>query len=70
MSAPAKTPKAILEKLNREVNKALQAPDVRARLDQLGLEVEGGTPGKFEAFMASEAARLTSLIKAGAIKVE
>jgi len=70
MAAPAKTPRPIIEKLNREVNKALQMPDVRQRLDQLGLEVEGGTAGKFEAFIKSEAARLTQLIKAGAVQVE
>lgn len=70
MAAPAKTPRAIVEKLNREVNKALQLADVRQRLDQLGLEVEGGTIEKFDAFVRSEAARLTGLIKAGAVKVE
>jgi tripartite-type tricarboxylate transporter receptor subunit TctC len=70
MSAPAKTPRAILEKLNRAVNKALQLPDVRQRLDQLGLEVEGGSSEKFDAFIKSQAARLTDLIKAGAVQVE
>jgi len=70
MAAPANTPRPIIDKLNREVNKALQLPDVRQRLDQLGLEVEGGTAGKFDAFIKSEAARLTSLIKAGAVQVE
>jgi len=70
MSAPAKTPRPILDKLNREVNKALQLADVRQRLDQLGLEVEGGTAEKFDAFIKSEAARLTGLIKAGAVQVE
>jgi len=70
MAAPAKTPRPIIVRLNREVNKALQLPDVRQRLDQLGLEVEGGTAEKFDAFIKSEAARLTSLIKAGAVQVE
>lgn len=70
MAAPAKTPRAIVEKLNREVNKVLQLADVRQRLDQLGLEVEGGTVEKFDAFVKSEAARLTQLIKAGAVQVE
>jgi len=70
MSAPARTPRPILDKLNREVNKALQLADVKQRLDQLGLEVEGGTAEKFDAFMKSEAARLSALIKAGAVQVE
>jgi tripartite-type tricarboxylate transporter receptor subunit TctC len=70
MAAPATTPRAIVEKLNREVNNALQVPAVRQRLDQLGLEVEGGTAAKFAAFIQSEAARLAKLIKAGAVQVE
>jgi len=67
MSAPAKTPKPIIEKLNREVNKALAMADVRQRLDQLGLVIEGGTPEDFSAFIKTETQRLTELIKAGAI---
>jgi tripartite-type tricarboxylate transporter receptor subunit TctC len=70
MSAPVKTPRPILEKLNREVNKALAQPDAKQRLDQLGLEVEGGSAEKFDAFIKSQAARLTDLIKAGAVQVE
>lgn len=70
LSVPAKTPRAIVEKLNSEVNKALLLADVKQRLDQLGLEVEGGTVEKFDAFVKSEAARLTRLIKAGAVPVE
>lgn len=67
MSAPAKTPKAIIVKLNREVNKALALADVRQRLDQLGLVVGGGTPEEFAAFIKTETRRLTELIEAGAI---
>jgi len=70
MAAPARTPRAIVGKLNREVNKALGMADVRQRLDQLGLEVEGGTAEKFDAFIKSEADRLARLIKAGAVQVE
>jgi len=70
MAAPAKTPRAVVAKLNREANRALGMPDVRQRLDQLGLEIEGGTPEKFGAFIRSEADRLTRLIRAGAVQVE
>lgn len=70
MSAPAKTPRPILDKLNREVNKALGMADVKQRLEQLGLVVTGGTPEKFDAFIKSEADRLTKLIKVGAVPVE
>ncbi|MCC7487153.1 MAG: tripartite tricarboxylate transporter substrate binding protein [Burkholderiales bacterium] len=70
MAVPAQTPRGIVGKLNGEVNRALALPDVRQRLDQLGLEVEGGTPEKFGDFIRSEAERLTRLIKAGAVQVE
>ncbi len=67
MAAPAKTPKPVIEKLNREANKALEMPDVRQRLDQLGLVIGGGTPGEFAAFIKTETQRLANLIKAGAV---
>ena len=70
MAAPAQTPRGIIAKLNRGVNHALAAPDVRNRLDQLGLEVEGGSVEKFDAFIQSEAGRLSHLIKVGAVRVE
>jgi len=69
-AAPAGTPRAIVNKINAEVNKALQTPDVRKRLDQLGLEVAGGTAEEFQAFIQREAGRLTALIKSGAVKAE
>jgi tripartite-type tricarboxylate transporter receptor subunit TctC len=70
MSGPPKLPRAIVEKLNAQVNKIVAMPDVKQRLDQLGLEVEGGTPAKFEAFVTKEAAKVARLIKAGLLKVE
>ena len=62
VSAPAKTPTAIISKLNTELNKALAMPDVKQRLDQLGLVPEGGSPQDFAAFLKREAGRLKMLI--------
>ena len=70
MAAPAKTPRAIIDKLNAEWNKILLMPDVKRRLDELGLEVQGGTPEQFAAFIRKEAERLNKLIKAGALTPE
>lgn len=42
--APAATPPAVIARLNQEINTALQAPDVRARLTAGGIDVVGGTP--------------------------
>ncbi len=70
MSAPAKTPRTIIDKLNREVNKALELPEVRQRLDALGLVIEGGSVEKFEIFIKTEAERLMKLIKTGKLNQE
>lgn len=70
MAAPAKTPRAIVEKLNRESNRILGLPDVKKRLDELGLEVQGGTPEEFQRFISNEAERIKRLIKIGALTVE
>jgi tripartite-type tricarboxylate transporter receptor subunit TctC len=70
MVTTAKTPRAIIEKLNAALNRALDQPEIRQRLEHLGLEVAGGTPARFGAFMQEEAENLTRLIKRGALKVE
>jgi tripartite-type tricarboxylate transporter receptor subunit TctC len=70
MSGPPKLPRAITDKLNAQVNRTLLMPDVRQRLDQLGLEVAGGSPEAFQAFVKQEAAKVTRLVKAGLLKVE
>src|SRR5690606_3727156 len=70
LAGPAKLPGAIVQKLNDEINRALKLADVRQRLDQLGLEVGGGSPEDFTRFMNREADRLRGLIKSGAIQVD
>ena len=70
MSGPPKLPRAIVEKLNAQVNKTLTLPDVKQRLDQLGLEVQGGKPEEFDSFVKKEAAKVQRLVKAGLLKVE
>ena len=70
MSAPPKLPRAVVDKLNGQVNRILTLPDVKQRLDQLGLEVAGGTPEAFESFVKGEAAKVTRLVKVGLLKTE
>jgi len=43
---------------------------VRGRLEQLGVEIEGGAPERFGAIIRSEADRLAPLMKSGAIMIE
>ena len=70
MSGPPKLPRAIVDKLNAQVNKTLAMPDVKQRLDQLGLEVAGGKPEEFDTFVKKEAAKVSGLIKKGLLKQE
>ena len=48
----------------------LGLPDVKKRLDELGLEVQGGSPEEFERFIRNEVERLNRLIKTGALTPE
>jgi tripartite-type tricarboxylate transporter receptor subunit TctC len=63
VQVPAKTPRAVVNRLNTEMNRVLQMPDVQARLDQLGLVKAGGTPEDFGKFINGEADKLRMLIK-------
>jgi tripartite-type tricarboxylate transporter receptor subunit TctC len=66
----ARTPRAVVEKVNADVNRVLQQPDIRSRLEQLGMQPEGGAPERFSALIRSEAERLAPLAKSGAIRIE
>jgi len=60
---PAKTPKAIVDKLNADIVAILNEPDTKERLAGLSAEVVGNSPADAAAFMNSEEVRLTKLIK-------
>ncbi|MGZ8210038.1 MAG: Bug family tripartite tricarboxylate transporter substrate binding protein [Burkholderiales bacterium] len=68
LQGPQKMPAGTVDKINAEVNKALQMPDVRARLDQLGFEIAGGSPKAFDAVVKGEIARIEKLLKAGLLQ--
>jgi tripartite-type tricarboxylate transporter receptor subunit TctC len=66
--APAGTPKAIVDKLNAEINAALKLPDVRTKLEAAGIEVQGGTPQDYAALIKSDLAKWAKVIKAANIQ--
>lgn len=57
LAAPAKTPKAIIAKLNAEIQKALANPDVIKRLEAISLIPQGGTPEALGELLASDTKR-------------
>lgn len=64
LAAPAGTPKDVIARLNDAVNKAIASGDLRAWLEGLGLEVAGGTPEQFQAFLEKEIAMYAKIVKA------
>jgi tripartite-type tricarboxylate transporter receptor subunit TctC len=68
--APAKTPAPIVAKLNAEINKALQDPNVRKAIEKEGGEVIGGTEQQFADLMKSELAAWAAVVKASGAKVD
>src|SRR5688572_7339347 len=57
VSAPAKTPQPIIDRLHGELAKALQSSDLREKLTGLGAEPVGNTPEQYTAFMRGEIAK-------------
>ncbi len=68
--APAKTPKTVIERLNKELNLVLQDPEVIAKLNTLGITASPGTPEKFGEEIKNDLARYGKVVKAAGIKVE
>lgn len=68
--APAGTPKAVIAKLNAEINAALKLPDVRAKLEAAGIEIQGGTPQEYAALIRSDLAKWGRVVKEAGIQAE
>jgi tripartite-type tricarboxylate transporter receptor subunit TctC len=63
MIAPAKVPKPLIAKLNRDIVEALKEPDVRERLQSMGADIVAGTPEQFDAHLRAETRRYEKLIR-------
>jgi tripartite-type tricarboxylate transporter receptor subunit TctC len=68
--APPKTPPAVVDKINADVNEALRERDVLQRLAQLSAEPIGGTPQATAAYMREEIERWHKVIKAANVKLD
>jgi tripartite-type tricarboxylate transporter receptor subunit TctC len=68
--APPRTPQAIADKINADVNEALRQPEIIQRLDQLSAEPIGGTPQATAAYMREEIERWHKVIKAANVRLE
>ncbi len=68
--APAKTPDAIINKLNQEVSRVLNKPEVRERLSASGSEIVASTPAQLTAAVKADLARMGKVIKDANIRDE
>ncbi|PZU84467.1 MAG: hypothetical protein DI527_22625 [Chelatococcus sp.] len=68
--APAKTPKAIIDKVQADTKAALADPAVRAKMDALAAQPVGDTPAELGAFLQSEMKKWGDLIRTAGIKAE
>jgi tripartite-type tricarboxylate transporter receptor subunit TctC len=68
--APKGTPPAIVSKINAEITRIFSQPDVKARIDKLGIEFIGSTPVQFGDFMQKESSKWSSVLKKAGVKPE
>ena len=68
--APAKTPRAVIVRLNMEINKILQDPETREKLMKNDFQPTGSTPEAFEAYIKAETVKWAKVVKDSGAKVD
>ena len=67
LAAPAKTPRAVIERVHKELDKALRADDVQKRFAELGVEPRTSTPESLREFFVAESRRWTKVVEGAKI---
>ncbi|MEW6665537.1 MAG: Bug family tripartite tricarboxylate transporter substrate binding protein [Thermodesulfobacteriota bacterium] len=67
---PAKTPKPVIEKLSQAIAKAVKSPDVKQKIEGMGVEAAGTTPAEFAERIRKDREKWGPVIKASGFKVE
>jgi tripartite-type tricarboxylate transporter receptor subunit TctC len=70
IAAPARTPAAIVDRVQSDIARALKTPEVRAALESAGADPVGSTPAEYSAFVQREIAKWGKVVKAAGIKSE
>src|SRR6266852_2617306 len=68
VAAPARTPRAVIERLNREINAAVAAPEVRQRLLDLGVDARASSPEAMRELLVSETAKWKAVVERAKIE--
>jgi len=67
---PAKLPPEVTARLNAEVNKALQSPDLQKKYADQGVDVSGSTPEQFAALIRNDVAKWGKVVKESGAKID
>jgi tripartite-type tricarboxylate transporter receptor subunit TctC len=67
---PAGTPAPIIDKLNAEILRALQSPEMQKQLKVQGAQALGSTPQEYAAYIKSEIARWGEVVQAANVKLD
>ena len=70
LMAPANTPKAVIDKLNAEIRKVMDTPDMKERIGSQGFAVLTGTPEQFSSLLKAEMERWAKAVKASGAKAD
>ena len=68
--APARTPAALIQKINGDINRILQKPDVRSRFLAMGMVPVGGAPEALRVYLDAEIKRWGKVIVEAGVKTE
>ncbi len=70
ITAPAKTPREVINKLNGEIAAVLKMPDVQKRFNDIAANTSGCTPEEYSALIRSEIAKFANIVKMAGVKVQ
>jgi tripartite-type tricarboxylate transporter receptor subunit TctC len=70
LAAPKNTPPAIIDRLNKEINRALELPELRAKIEKTGAEIAGGTPAEFGRFLNNNLTKFQEIVATTGIKAK
>jgi tripartite-type tricarboxylate transporter receptor subunit TctC len=70
LGAPKQTPAAVIDRLNREINAALDDPTLKVRLIELGGTLLAGSPADFGKLLADDTEKWSKVIRAASIRAE
>ncbi len=67
---PAKTPRPVIDRLNAEIDRALADPEVKKKLEDMGVVIQPGTAERFGVFIRAETAKWADVIRKANIRPE